>query len=127
MVTLFVKTIYKKPERKICSESRDIDENKIVQGLVETFGIFRWLAAEWRRIAFVYDVKGNMAIATSIDARGDWSHRKRQVLRKWKMAMCRRNLLHYDLRVCTELQNLTKTVSRFCFYAYKNYKNGNFA
>ena len=25
------KTIYKKPERKICSESRDINENKIVQ------------------------------------------------------------------------------------------------
>ena len=41
------KTIYKKPERKIRSESRDIDENQIVQWLGETFGIFCRLAAEW--------------------------------------------------------------------------------
>ena len=80
MVTLFVKnTIYKKPERKLCSESRDIDENKIVQRLGEMFGIFRRLAAEWRRIAFVYDVIGNIAKATSVDARGDSSHHKRRV------------------------------------------------
>ena len=46
MVTLFVKTVYKKPERKICSESRDIDENKIVQRLGETLGLFRRLAAD---------------------------------------------------------------------------------
>ena len=38
--------IQKKPERKIRSESRDIDENNIVQGLGETFGIFRRLSAE---------------------------------------------------------------------------------
>ena len=32
MVTLFVQKIYKKkPERKICSESKYIDENDIVQ------------------------------------------------------------------------------------------------
>ena len=77
------KTIYKKSERKICSESRDIDENKIVQWLGETFGIFRRLSVKWRRRAFVYDVIGNMVIATSIDARGDMSHRKRRVLRRW--------------------------------------------
>ena len=35
----------KKPERKICSESRDIDEKDILQRLGETFGIFRRLAA----------------------------------------------------------------------------------
>ena len=47
MVTLFVKTIYqKKNERKTRSEIRDINENDIVQWLGETFGIFRWLAAE---------------------------------------------------------------------------------
>ena len=39
--------------------------------------------------------------------------------------MCRRNLFHYDLRVCTELQVLSKTASRLWFYAYKKYKNGN--
>ena len=77
------KTINKKPERKIRSEGRDIDENKIVQRLDETFGIFRWLAAEWRRIAFAYDVIGHMAIATSVASRGDSSHRKRQVSRRW--------------------------------------------
>ena len=33
--------------------------------------------------AFVYDVVGNMAIAKSVDARGDSSHRKRRVLRRW--------------------------------------------
>ena len=43
------------------------------------------------------------------------------------MAMCRRNLYHYDLRVCTELQVLSKTASRLWFYAYKKYKNGNSA
>ena len=83
MVTLYVKKLYKKPERKICSERRDLDENKIVQWLGKTFGIFRRLAAEWRRKAFVNDVIGDMAIATSVDARGDSSHRKRRVLRRW--------------------------------------------
>ena len=53
MVTPF-KTIYKNHERKTRSESRDIDENDIVQWLGDTFGIFRRLAAEWRRHAFVY-------------------------------------------------------------------------
>ena len=52
-------------------------------GLGEMFRIFRRLAAEWRQIAFVYDVIWNMATATSIDARGDSSHRKRRVLRRW--------------------------------------------
>ena len=41
--------------------------------------------------------------------------------------MCRRNLFHYHLRVCTELQILPKTASRLWFYAYKKYKNGNSA
>ena len=36
--------------------------------------------------------------------------------------MCRRNLFHYDLQVCTELQVLSKTASRLWFYAYKKYK-----
>ena len=57
----------KKSERKKCSKSRDIDENTIVHWLGETFNIFRRLAAEWRRIAFVYDVIGNMVTATSVD------------------------------------------------------------
>ena len=83
MDTLFVKKNIQKTERKIRSESRDIDENCIVEWLGETFDIFRRLAAEWRRQAFVYDVKGNMAIATRIDARGDSSYRKRRVLRRW--------------------------------------------
>ena len=91
------------------------------------FDIFRWLAAEWRRLMFVYDVIGNMAIATSVDARGDSSHRKRRALRRWWMTMCRRNLFHYDLRVCKELQVLSKTASRLWVYAYKKYKNGNSA
>ena len=72
------KTIYKKPKRKIRSESsRDIDENDIVQWLGETFGIFRQLVAEWRRLIFVYDVKGNTAIATRV-VREDNIARRRQ-------------------------------------------------
>ena len=71
----------KNPERKTRSESRDIDENDIVLCLGETFSIFRRLSAEWRRQAFVYDVIRNMAMVTSVDARGDSSHRKRRVLR----------------------------------------------
>ena len=43
------------------------------------------------------------------------------------MAMCRRNLFRYNLRVCMELQVLSKTASRLWFYAYKKYKNGNSA
>ena len=43
------------------------------------------------------------------------------------MAICRRNSFHYYLRVCTELQILSKTASRLWFYAYKKYKNGNSA
>ena len=50
-----------KPESNTRSKSRDIDKNDIVQWLVETFGIFRRLAAEWRHIEFVYDVIANMA------------------------------------------------------------------
>ena len=41
--------------------------------------------------------------------------------------MCRRNLFHNNLQVCTELQVLSKTASRLWFYAYKKYKNGNSA
>ena len=41
--------------------------------------------------------------------------------------MCRRNLFHYDLWVCTGLQVLSKTVSSLWFYAYEKYKNGNSA
>ena len=41
--------------------------------------------------------------------------------------MCRWNLFHYDLRVCKELQVLSKTAFRLWFYAYKKYKNGNSA
>ena len=81
--SLRTKHYTKKTERKIRSESRDIDENDIVQWLGEMFGIFRRLAAEWRRLMFVYDVIGNMTIATSVDARGDSSHHKRRVLRRW--------------------------------------------
>ena len=43
------------------------------------------------------------------------------------MAMCHRNLFHYDLRVCMGLQVLFKTASRLWFYAYKKYKNSNTA
>ena len=82
MVTLFVQNNVQKTERKIRTESRDIDENDIVQWLGETFGIFRRLAAEWRRLMFIFDVTWNMAIATSVDARGDSSHRKRRALRR---------------------------------------------
>ena len=41
--------------------------------------------------------------------------------------MCRWNWFHYGLRVCTELQFLSKTASNLWFYAYKKYKNGNSA
>ena len=33
--------------------------------------------------------------------------------------MCRRNLFHYDLWVCMELQVLSNTASRLLFHAYK--------
>ena len=46
MVTIFEQNVMKKPYRKTVNESRDIDENDFVQGLRETFGIFRRLAAE---------------------------------------------------------------------------------
>ena len=58
-------------------------ETKIVKWLGQMFGIFCRLVAEWRQIVFVYDILGNMVIATSVDARGDSSHRKRRVLRRW--------------------------------------------
>ena len=43
------------------------------------------------------------------------------------MEMCRLNRFHNDLRVFTELQVISKTASRFWFYAYKKYKNSNSA
>ena len=63
MYTMFVQNDMKeKPERKTRSESRDINENKIVQWLGESFGsaCIRRQAAEWRRLRF-YDVIRNMA------------------------------------------------------------------
>ena len=41
--------------------------------------------------------------------------------------MCRRNLFYYDLRVCTELQVLSKTAPRLWFNANNKYKIGNSA
>ena len=60
----------------------DIVENDIVQWLGAMVGTFRQLAAKWRRIAFVYDVIGNMVITTSVDARGNLSHRKIWLLQR---------------------------------------------
>ena len=100
---------------KIRSESRDIDKNDIVQRLGETFGIFQWLAAEWRRIAFVYDVIGNMAIATSVDARGNSSQNgidnfSSGISRKWP-------------KIATSNVKLSRTAdgidAKFCMTVFK--------
>ena len=72
--SLHTKQYTKKPNAKYTVKAADIDENDIIQWLSETFGIFRRLEAEWRRLMFVYNIIGNMAIATSVDARGDSSH-----------------------------------------------------
>ena len=94
-----------KPNRKTRSESRDIDENDIIQWLYETFGIFCKLAAEWRPIVFVYDVIGNMAIATSVDARGNramirdrWQFSKAGV--NGNSARCTSTQRHIRLPIC---------------------------
>ena len=58
MVILFVQN--NKQERKTHRESRNIDENDMLQWLDETFDIFRQLAAERCRKVFVYDVIGKM-------------------------------------------------------------------
>ena len=76
-----------------------------------------------RRLMSVYDVIGNMVIATSVDARGNSVKKMINLL----MAMRCRNKFHDDLWVCTELQILSKTASHLWFYAYKKYKNGNSA
>ena len=60
-LSMLTKQYTKKTECKIRSGSRGIAENNIFQWLIITFGIFRQLAAAWRRIAFVYDDIGNMA------------------------------------------------------------------
>ena len=124
MVTLLVKTIYKKKtERKICSESRDIDENKIVQWLGETFGIFR-LAAEWRRIAFVYDVIGNMAIATSVDGSGFEPSQETGVKKMINGNVSSEFISLWFASVYGAASSI-QNASRHWFYAYKKYKNGN--
>ena len=61
MFTMIVQTNIQNPERKSRTESRHIDEKNIVQWLGETFGIFRQLAAEWRRIAFEYYLFWNIS------------------------------------------------------------------
>ena len=62
MVTMFVQNDMKNPNTKqlTCSESRDIDENQILQWLCWMFCIIHQLAAEWCWIPF-YDVIRNMA------------------------------------------------------------------
>ena len=54
MVTMFVQNDMKKTERKARSESRDIDENKIVHWLRETFGIIRRLAGRMTSNTFLW-------------------------------------------------------------------------
>ena len=101
MVTLFVKNNIKKRTQNMQWKQRyRYKQNRSMTR--------RNVAAEWRRIAFVHDAIGDMAIATSVHAKGDSSHRKGKVFRRWYMTMCRRNLFHYDLRVCLELQVLLK-------------------
>ena len=69
----------KNPNAKYAVKAEiSMKKKKNVQRLGATFGIFRRFAAEWHQIAFVYDVIGDIAIATSVDARGDSSHRKRR-------------------------------------------------
>ena len=119
MVTLFVQNNIQEKNRTQNTQWKQIYRWKWYRSMTRrNVRHFPRLSAEWRRIAFVYDVIGDMTIATNVDARGDSSHRKRRVLRRLKMAMCRQNLFHYDLRVCTELQVRSKTASRLWFYAY---------
>ena len=135
MNTVFVRyghSVHKKqytknPNAKYAVKAdRDIDENKIVRWHDETFGIFRPLVAEWRWILFVYDVIGNMAIATSID-RGQRRFEPSQETGVKKMinGNVSSEFISLWLRVCKELQVLSNPASRLWFYAYKKYKNGN--
>ena len=62
---------------KTRNESRDINENKIVQWLGETLGIIGRLAAEWRWIPF-YDVIGNMAGGNK-----HWRQRRFEPSQEW--------------------------------------------
>ena len=64
----------------------DNDENDITHWLGKTFGILSRLAGKWLWIAFVYDVIGNMGIATNVYTRGNSSHHNR-ALRRWEMAI----------------------------------------
>ena len=73
----------KNPNAKHAKKAEISMKTILFSDLGETFSIFLRLAAEWRRQAFVYDVIGNMAMTTSVDARGDPSNRKRWVLRRW--------------------------------------------
>ena len=77
------KTIYKNPECKTRSESWGISENNIIQWLSETFGIFRWLAAELCQITFVYEVIGNMAGSNKRWRQRQFEPLKKRVLRRW--------------------------------------------
>ena len=67
-----------------------------------------------------------MAIAKSVDARGDSSHDKRQVLKedeKWR-CVARIDFIMICERI---LQVLSKAASRLWFYPYTKYTNGNSA
>ena len=75
---------------------------------------------------FVNDVIGNMAIATSVDARGDSSHRKRRVFKKLINGNVSSEF--YFIMIC-ECARSCKFYQKLClalwFYAYKKNKNGN--
>ena len=77
---------------------------------------------------FVYDVTGNMAIATSVDARGISSHHKRQGVKKMINGNVSSEFISlWFASVHGATSSIQNSVSRVWFYAYKKYKNGNSA
>ena len=118
MVTMFVHNDMKKPERKKRSESRDIDENKSIQWLGETFGNIRPLATERRRIPF-YDVIG--------DITGSNKRLRQRQFEKSQNKSVLKKMIHGMIWECTELLVLSKTASCLWYNAYKKDKNGNSA
>ena len=57
---MFIQTDVKNKRKQNTQWKQNIDKNKIVQWLGDTFGVIPRLAAEWRRIPS-YDVIWNMA------------------------------------------------------------------
>ena len=123
MVTLLVRNNIQKPKRKTRWKQR----YRWKQYRSMTRRNVQHFPPASGRMAFVYYVTGKMVgstVATSVDARGDSSNRKKRVFKRLNGNVSSEWI---SLRFASENGTASSIKNCIWFYAYKKYRNGNSA